>query len=101
MFPCWHWRNYHEQLRVGSRRFRNYRTFVKVAVLSKTVTSSCLFIETTYIIRNQNEKISQILLSPNIATGRLVKSVFIFKPARPAFAILNSTRQWNNWMKRD
>src|SRR5258708_10615775 len=30
--------------------------------------------------------------------GLLAKSVSIFKPTRPAFATLNSTLQWNNWM---
>src|SRR6266487_685627 len=69
--------------------------------LSKTVISSCLFIETTFITRNQNEKISQILLLQNIVMGLLAKSAFIFKPARPAFATLSLTHQRNNWMKRN
>src|SRR5438874_2559148 len=70
-------------------------------VLSKTVTSLCLFIETTFITRNPNEKISQILLLQNTVMGLLAKSAFIFKPVRPAFVILSLIHQRNNWMKRN
>src|SRR5438876_11725903 len=69
--------------------------------LSKTRILSCLFIETTFITRNQNEKISQILLLQNIAMGQLAKLASIFKPARPVFATLNLTHQRNKWMKRN
>src|SRR5215831_12810135 len=69
--------------------------------LNKIVTLLCLFIETTFITRNQTEKISQILLLQNIVMGLLAKSAFIFKPARPAFATLNLIHQRNNWMKRN
>src|ERR1017187_2439757 len=52
--------------------------------------SSCLFIATTCITRSRNVRILRILVSRNIVTGRLVRSVCISRPTRPAFMIWKS-----------